>query len=67
MRQPRDIYINKMTAECEDTMSAHRIVIYADFVQPVTYREAEQYITEIMRRGCDSLDKERAEPRRSRG
>ena len=67
MRQPRDIYINSMTAECEDTMSVHRIVIYADFVQPVTYREAEQYITEIMRRGLDSLDEERAEPRRSRG
>lgn len=32
MKQPRDIYINSMTAECEDTMSIHRIVIYADFV-----------------------------------
>lgn len=64
MKQPRDIYINSMTAECEDTMSIHRIVIYADFTQPVTYREAEQYITEIMRRGCDSLDEERAEPSR---
>ena len=32
MKQPRDIYTNSMTAECEDTMSIHRIVIYADFV-----------------------------------
>lgn len=46
MRETKDIEMNSLAVECEDCMSTHKIAVYITFADPVSYREAEQYVTE---------------------
>lgn len=59
MRETKDIEMNSLAVECEDCMSTHKIAVYITFAEPVSYREAEQYVTECICRGQKDLDVER--------
>ena len=73
MREPTDIEMNSLDVECENRMIMHKISVYIEFSEPVSYKKAEQYVTECIWRGYrelehDKLPKQAAdEPRRSRG
>lgn len=58
MRDTKDIEMNSLAVECEDCMSTHKIAVYITFAEPVSYREAEQYVTECICRGQQDLDVE---------
>lgn len=48
MRETKDIEINSFAVESEDCMSTHKVSVYIDFTEPVSHREAEQYVTELI-------------------
>lgn len=50
--------MNSLAVESEDCMSTHKIAVYITFAEPVSYREAEQYVTECICRGQKDLDVE---------
>lgn len=58
MRETKDIEMNSLAVECEDCMSTHKVSVYIDFTEPVSHREAEQYVTELICRGQRDLEKE---------
>lgn len=58
MRETKDIEMNSLAVECENCMSTHKVSVYIDFTEPVSYREAEQYVTELICRGQRDLEKE---------
>lgn len=58
MRETKDIEMNSLAVESEDCMSTHKIAVYITFAEPVSYREAEQYVTECICRGQKDLDVE---------
>lgn len=58
MRETKDIEMNSLAVECEDCMSTHKVSVYIDFTEPVSRREAEQYVTELICRGQRDLEKE---------
>lgn len=58
MRETKDIEINSLAVECEDCMSTHKVSVYIDFTEPVSYREAEQYVADLICRGQRELEKE---------
>lgn len=43
--------------ECEDCMSTHKVSVYIDFTEPVSYREAEQYVADLIYHGQRELEK----------
>lgn len=58
MRETKDIEMNSLAVECENCMSTHKVSVYIDFTEPVSYREAEQYVTELICRGQRDLENE---------
>lgn len=48
MRETKDIEMNSLAVECEDCMSTHKVSVYIDFTEPVSYREAEQYVADLI-------------------
>ncbi len=58
MRETKDIEMNSLAVECEDCMSTHKVSVYIDFTEPVSYREAEQYVADLIYRGQRELEKE---------
>lgn len=58
MRETKDIEINSLAVECEDCMSTHKVSVYIDFTEPVSYREAEQYVADLICHGQRELEKE---------
>lgn len=58
MRETKDIEMNSLAVESEDCMSTHKIAVYITFAEPVSYREAEQYVTELICRGQRDLENE---------
>ncbi len=58
MRETKDIEMNSLAVECEDCMSTHKVSVYIDFTEPVSHREAEQYVTELICRGRRDLENE---------
>ena len=58
MRETKDIEMNSLAVESEDCMSTHKIAVYITFAEPISYREAEQYVTELICRGQRELEKE---------
>ncbi|MFR1341928.1 MAG: hypothetical protein ACLSCC_13345 [Coprococcus sp.] len=58
MRETKDIEMNSLAVECEDCMSTHKIAVYITFAESVSYREAEQYVTELICRGQRDLENE---------
>lgn len=57
MRETKDIEMNSLAVECEDCMSTHKVSVYIDFTEPVSYREAEQYVADLIYRGQRELEK----------
>lgn len=57
MRETKDIEMNSLAVECEDCMSTHKVSVYIDFTEPVSYREAEQYVADLIYRGQRELKK----------
>lgn len=58
MRETKDIEMNSLAVECEDCMSTHKVSVYIDFTEPVSYREAEQYVADLIYRGQREFEKE---------
>ncbi len=58
MRETKDIEMNSLAVECEDCMSTHKVSVYIDFTEPVSYREAEQYVADLICHGQRELEKE---------
>lgn len=58
MRETKDIEMNSLAVECEDCMSTHKVSVYIDFTEPVSYREAEQYVADLICYGQRELEKE---------
>jgi hypothetical protein len=58
MRETKDIEMNSLAVECEDRMSTHKVSVYIDFTEPVTHKEVEQYVTELICRGQRDLENE---------
>ena len=58
MRETKDIEMNSLAVECEDCMSTHKVSVYIDFTEPVSYREAEQYVADLICLGLREFEKE---------
>lgn len=58
MRETKDIEMNSLAVECEDCMSTHKVSVYIDFTEPVTHKEVEQYVIELICRGQRDLENE---------
>ena len=58
MIETKDIEMNSLAVECEDCMSTHKVSVYIDFTEPVSYREAEQYVADLICYGQRELEKE---------